>query len=417
LTAVAASVILAPTLEPPATARWSSYLPDLVLDELSRAPRREGARSFEAVVLFVDIKGFTTLSEAFARQGRRGSERLARAVGDFFDPLVDLARGYGLVMEFSGDAMTVLFPHAPGRWRTAAARAARCALAMHAAAARTHVHPDAPLAVKAGLARGPLLARIVGDAGKRLVSVVTGEPLRAAVGAEKLAQTGETIVAPDLVFEDILAGRSAAGGHCALASVARAAGGRPHARQSPDLPDAAAHAVRFLPPPIAARLRAGHVGLLGEHREATALFAYAPGFGGGDVAAQVDTYFSSALEIVDRYGGWFVQADTDDNGLRSLVAFGAFVQHEDDADRALRCALALRELADGAIGIATGRVFCGPLGAHARHDCGILGDTVNVAARLASLAEPGETLVTDATSARTRRRFALGARRTITPRG
>jgi tetratricopeptide (TPR) repeat protein len=47
----------------------------------------------------------------------------------------------------------------------------------------------------------------------------------------------------------------------------------------------------------------------------------------------------------------------------------------------------------------------------------VLGDSVNVAARLAATAEPGETLVTETTCRETRRQFALGAARSFAPRG
>lgn len=93
-----------------------------------------------------------------------------------------------------------------------------------------------------------------------------------------------------------------------------------------------------------------------------------------------------------------------------FVVFGAPVAHEDDAQRALRTALAMqrtfaehvavvrsrygRDLALR-IGVHTGIVVAG----HVRSptEYGVMGDTVNVAARLQQHAQPGETLVTQAT--------------------
>jgi class 3 adenylate cyclase/tetratricopeptide (TPR) repeat protein len=392
---------------------WAAYIPDLVVDLLG-SPFEPC--TFEAVVLVVDVRGFTALSELLAREGARGTEQLAATLSDFFDPLVELARGHGgRVLEFSGDAMTVVFPSDD----TAAARAAGCALELQAAAARARTAIPAQLAIKAGLAQGTVLSLVAGDPERRLASVATGLPFRGAAIAQKHADTGEVIAAPALIADGLVAGRDAGEGHRAIVDAA-AAVRRPQRQAVPALADAAARASTFLPPSYVERLRAGHSRLLGEHRRTTSLFAYPP----GDVtetgdAHSIAEYVSSALETVEHHDGWLVQVDTDERGLRLLVSFGASVQHEDDADRALRCALELGDVGagDSAIGIATGRVFCGPLGARGRHDFGTLGDSVNVAARLASYAGPGEVLVAEATCAQTRGRFALEAREAVTPRG
>ncbi len=96
-----------------------------------------------------------------------------------------------------------------------------------------------------------------------------------------------------------------------------------------------------------------------------------------------------------------------------LAFFGAPTTREDDAERAVRCALRIvgemEEYADevrrgwGAegfgvrVGAATGAVVVGEVGAGSRVEYAAFGDTVNVAARLQSAAEPGAVLVDDAT--------------------
>src|SRR3989442_1233736 len=103
-----------------------------------------------------------------------------------------------------------------------------------------------------------------------------------------------------------------------------------------------------------------------------------------------------------------------------FVMFGAPIAHEDDPERALRTALAMqkafaqhaavvrsrygRDLALR-IGVHTGIVVAG----HVRvpTEYGVVGDTVNVAARLQQLAQPGEILVTQATFRLTNQRFSF----------
>src|SRR4029079_18900236 len=59
---------------------WTAYIPDLVVDRLG-SPFEPC--EFEAVVLVVDVRGFTALSELLARDGARGTERLAATLSDF----------------------------------------------------------------------------------------------------------------------------------------------------------------------------------------------------------------------------------------------------------------------------------------------------------------------------------------------
>src|SRR5438552_4393417 len=96
-----------------------------------------------------------------------------------------------------------------------------------------------------------------------------------------------------------------------------------------------------------------------------------------------------------------------------LAFFGAPTTREDDAERAVLCALRIvgemeeyaREVRRGwgaegfgvRVGAATGAVVVGEVGAGSRVEYAAFGDTVNVAARLQSAAESGSVLVDDAT--------------------
>ncbi|MDP9264641.1 MAG: AAA family ATPase [Chloroflexota bacterium] len=95
-----------------------------------------------------------------------------------------------------------------------------------------------------------------------------------------------------------------------------------------------------------------------------------------------------------------------------LAFFGAPVAHEDDPERAVRCALdmirsidelGVRVLRDHAVkfgiraGISTGPVFVGQVGTDLAHEYTAMGDAVNVAARMQAAARPGTVLITAAT--------------------
>ncbi len=116
-----------------------------------------------------------------------------------------------------------------------------------------------------------------------------------------------------------------------------------------------------------------------------------------------------------------------------LAFFGAPTTREDDAERAVRCALRIvgemeeyaREVRRGwgaegfgvRVGAATGAVVVGEVGAGSRVEYAAFGDTVNVAARLQSAAEPGSVLVDDATHRAVEGLFEWGDRQQLELKG
>jgi class 3 adenylate cyclase/predicted ATPase len=145
----------------------------------------------------------------------------------------------------------------------------------------------------------------------------------------------------------------------------------------------------------------------GERRQLTVLFCDL--VGSTERSARLDPeewreivarYQRSASEVVARFDGHVAQVLGD--GL--LAYFGWPRAHDDDAERAVRAGLALVEAAEGApdglsvrVGIHTGPVVVGALGAGERAETLAVGEVPNLAARVQALAEPGSVLVTAAT--------------------
>jgi len=133
-----------------------------------------------------------------------------------------------------------------------------------------------------------------------------------------------------------------------------------------------------------------------ERKLATVLFADVVGFTSFAertdpevVARIVDAAFRQLAEVVNEHGG------TVDKymGDSMMAVFGVPVAHDDDAERAVAAGLAVRALGGDlafSIGINSGEVMATTVG-HAG-DVTVIGDTVNVAARLEKVAAPGEVL-------------------------
>jgi len=119
-------------------------------------------------------------------------------------------------------------------------------------------------------------------------------------------------------------------------------------------------------------------------------------------------YQDSCATVVSNYGGQVARYVGD--GL--LIYFGYPQAHEDDAPRAVRAALDIIEVIGKLdldldlqvdalavrIGIATGTVVVGDIGTGARREeMAVVGETPNLAARLQTLAGPGEVLIASQT--------------------
>jgi adenylate cyclase len=172
-------------------------------------------------------------------------------------------------------------------------------------------------------------------------------------------------------------------------------------------------------PEVAARLLREGTALGGEEREVTILFADLRGFTAlsetlpaRDLVRELNRYLDRMSNAIEAEGGVIDKFIGD----AIMALFGAPVGQADAADRALRAALRMREelvalngelaaerippLAFG-IGINTAQVVAGNIGSQRRLNYSVVGDGVNVAARLQSLTRHPEyatdILVSDAT--------------------
>jgi class 3 adenylate cyclase/predicted ATPase len=124
-----------------------------------------------------------------------------------------------------------------------------------------------------------------------------------------------------------------------------------------------------------------------------------------DMREIMSAYHHRCAEVIGKSGGFVAKYMGD--GV--LAYFGYPQAHEDDAERAVRCGLALVEAAcrlqtshgvtlQVRIGIATGVVVVGDLiGEGAAQEQGVIGETPNLAARLQTIAEPGQVLIAPTT--------------------
>ena len=394
---------------------WRSFVPDYVLRTLLRhpgeTPLANGERT-DAVVLFIDVADFTPMSEALTRSGAYGTEELTRILNGWFDTMVSLvSRHGGAVAEFAGDALTAVFRYDAATRRVTERRAVRCALSMQAEMARFQTIVTRAgtfeLAMKAGLAAGPLLVTIMGDPAIRLGYVLAGPALDRATRAEQHARRGEVVIDHGLLEAgldaEILERR---GQWSVVGGVPGAVPPVPPAPPDPVDEGTARRLAPFLHPAIAERLRSGRRDFVNEHRKVTVAFVGVPELAMDDPrsVAALQHFLAAAVRVIDRYDGYLRQVATGDKGSLLLACFGAPVSHEDDEERAVHCCLELLGLPGGPFraGVTTGSVYCGEVGSSSRREYSVIGDSVNLASRIMQAAEPGQLLIDRPTHERVR---------------
>jgi class 3 adenylate cyclase len=387
---------------PTSTEILASYVPSLLLRAIEKNPalRREpSAATFPAAVLFADITGFTALTERLGQRGPAGAEEMTSILNAYFEPLVALVNAHGGdIVKFAGDALLAVFPAedepatdgaADGRLAAVAARAAHCGVMIQSTLGSYQAAPGISLQVRVGIGAGDVVTSQVGGVAGRWELLVAGAPLAQVGQAESLADPGQVILSKEAwaLVAPKADGQPVAGGYARLDRVREPLPIR--ALRTPVLGPAAEPALHaYIPANVAVRLDAGQTQWLAELRRVTVLFINLPDLTEGASLEQAQKGMLAVQSILERYEGTITRLGADDKGTLVLAAFGLpMLAHEDDPYRAAQAALDIQaalsqEGMRGAIGVTTGRAYCGVVGSSVRHEYTMIGDAVNVAARL-----------------------------------
>ncbi|MBI1881148.1 MAG: AAA family ATPase, partial [Chloroflexi bacterium] len=387
------------------------------------------ARRFPAAVLFTDISGFTPLSELLSQAGPTGAEELTHLINLYFTSMIEIVQNYrGQVVKFSGDALTVLFPVQEISMQLAVRRAGECALTMQAkmgefANLKTS-RGSASLSMKAGISAGEVLECNIGGVAGHWEYVVGGDPLAQVAMAEHHAQPGQVILSQS-AWQEVQTFFSGTAILDSQGFVELDKFLTPLPETLPDTLDwselepieaqIAEKALRcYVPDTVKDRL-GEQSDWLAELRRITVLFVGVGGFDyeTANAAERLQNLLYASQELVQRFEGSLNKVAVDDKGTVLLILFGAPpFSHEDDIPRAVACALDLQAVANEqglrmAIGITEGSLFAGPVGAPSRREYTVIGNTVNLAARLMQYGKAGTTLVSQRVKERTGAQFVF----------
>jgi class 3 adenylate cyclase/tetratricopeptide (TPR) repeat protein len=388
-----------------------AYLPATLVERWAVRPEQPPLWGvwLEGSLMFCDISGFTAMSESLARVGKEGAELMAGVLNRFFDRMLSVADGWGGVqMKFGGDAMLLFFSD-----DRQAERAAAAGLEMQAAMsefARVAVGGDTyRLKMRIAIHCGRFYSASVGQADGMLHYLLVGRDVNRTAAIEGAGEPGQVVLSNEAAAAVGDTGRL----------VARNGVWRLRALETPPRPATRHHAPaphsllkRYLMPPLVAPLISGRLAAFsGEHRRVTAVFINLLGItelietqGEAQALAQADIYVKMLIGAVTKHGGVLAASDLAHEGDKLICLFGAPQTVEQAETAALRTVLEVDEALRASdldlkhrIGVSSGSVFAGEIGSSIRREYTVIGDSVNLAARLMAAARPGEVLASGPT--------------------
>lgn len=357
----------------------SSFLPDLLINPLNSglisSTQATYETSFEACLLFADISGFTALAEQLDREGAEGAERLTLVLNRFFGGFIDIVHQHGGdVTKFAGDALLAVWPvNSACPVETQANRVHACGSELQRFMGEQGAEGTIHLKMKVAISMGQLSMVCIGGLLNRREMVLASPALAELGDANDHAKAGDFIVCKSI---------------------------QPFLK-SPKKPDLASDArvnqltheslnagLEFIPAAIRKSLNAKQDAWINENRQVSILFVNLSEFAGRLPVETTQKCMIALQKSLYTVEGSVNKISVDDKGVSLMGVLGMPpFTHADDPQRALQAAILMhQELSkldiQHQIGVSTGTVFCGVVGNDKRREYTIMGDAVNLSARL-----------------------------------
>ncbi len=396
------------------------YLPRTLIDQWLVNPEEDPVwgQWLSGSLMHCDVTGFTAMSEALAKAGKEGAEMMAHILNRFFERMISLAAEWGgIQMKFGGDAMLLYF-HGEDH----ATRAAACGMQLQKAMREFHrvkvPGGETKLRMRIGIHSGKFYSASVGVAQESLHYLLIGKDVNECALTEPMAEPGEVVIS-EATF-NLLDERSTLvkTSHEKIWKIKKVNASE-DGLKSIDTSKLPIHILkRYLMKPIADGMTTG---LDGENRRAVIVFIDLHGaakmldqYGGETTLGELNTYMEMVLSLVSIHGGYLAASDVAEEGDKLIILFSAPVSIDLPEASAMRFAIELRDALLNSdlhlsqhIGINSGYVFAGEIGSRRRREYTVIGDSVNLSARLMAAADMNTILVSAATASRADQEFEL----------
>ena len=390
--------------------------------------------------LFADISGYTALSNELNRLKKNSAEILTETINEIFENLIKIINEFcGIVVKFGGDALMVMFTEElsnPSLAKINAIHSAVMLLKYFNDFGSINISgKNYKLRIKIGISEGNVNSEILNYNNKRKEYYLSGKTINSLAVAEKFAQSGEIIVTNSVKT-------SLPESYYFLELPDNVNLSKLNIEKLPVFPKEFKNTVEPLPKIsnekaknlcavlyqfIPYKILEHHIvygsksNILAENRKITAIFINIKGV--SEISANclehhcvnasnyLQNYFSMIMTIIEKYRGEFLRSDLYSEGEKLLIVFGCPVSYENDELRAAMCALEIRDMLNNfhndatasccksrllcrltqSIGLNSGNAYVGLVGSAGRMEYTVMGDCVNIAARLMSKA-PDDTV-------------------------
>jgi class 3 adenylate cyclase/tetratricopeptide (TPR) repeat protein len=374
-------------------------VPEIIVENY-RAGKYNG--EFPAVGMFLDLSGFSTMTDALMQHGQHGAEVLANLMHGVFDPLVESIFNFGgKIIGFAGDGIMALYPTGEDP-RSVALSALASAWDVQQRlkenGQRRTVYGTFQFTARIGLTYGSVSWGIVhSEDGKNATYYFRGSAVEGASSAEHAAAIGDILVTGELqsLLGDLIQTRPSGLFHQMQGFHTVVPASTPSELPAIDLEISRV----FLPEEIVAQ------DVRGEFRQVVNLFMRFPEITNDQLVSLTRTIFA----LREKYGGLLSRIDFGDKGCNILILWGAPVAYENDIGRALNFVLDLRARIDILVtaGLTYYIAHAGYLGSTMCEDYTCYGWGVNLASRFMMGAPIGEIWVDDRIARRVSNRFVM----------
>ncbi len=328
--------------------------------------------SFKAVTMFLDMSGFTKMTERLLKEGKAGAEELSVILNNVFEPLINAVydRG-GFISGFAGDGFTALFPNLNKPL-------AGCYAADTIREKFENMEPqktkygDFKISVKVGLSYGLVRWGILGSE-KKKIFYFKGKPIEGCANAENMCTKHEIIMDEFLYkfISKIPEDQPIKKKYYKLVKMKK---------PEKDILDISSknqkkYVVKKFISEVVLDL-----GYAGEFRDIVSVFI---SFKDIEDFDKLNDFVIHILEKLDTFGGYYSQLDYGDKGSNILIFFGAPTSYEDNIQRAINFILSLKKEFKEQIraGVTYGIAYAGFMGIKQRSTYSCLGDVVNLSSR------------------------------------
>ena len=343
--------------------------------------------NFIASSMFVDISGFTKLTETLMKYEKDGAEILTEVLNNIFNPIVNyIYQNGGMISTFAGDVFTALFPI---RYKNAHLHALQSAFYINQFFIENKIiktkYADFEMDVKVGLSIGEVNWGILGKDDK-FTYFFRGEAVNNCAHSEHYAKKGDIIADNKIIFliQD-------------------------YVQYEPIETHFKLSECNLNLPPKKIRLKTLDKEILSyftldeiidlttkaEFRNICSVFI---SYDEPKDYKSLNQFVSTALELTSKYEIYFNKIDFGDKGGVMLILIGAPISFEKNVEIALDFILDMRAISTDVqwrAGLTYGTVYAGIMGGNERCEYTAIGDIVNLSARFMMKANWNEILLTE----------------------